>query len=154
METGPEDRDLDTGPVDAAPMTPSTLDTAPLAGDPARVSDDPLYDDTAETHATTPGAAAAGAIAGGVIGLAGGPVTAAAGFVGGAVLGAVSERIMHAGDDHGEDAADGETAPSGPGYGARDKDILLEEHSIGAPEPIDDDFDRAATEDPDGSWRS
>jgi outer membrane lipoprotein SlyB len=51
------------------------------------------------SHATTGGAAAAGALTGGVIGLAGGPVGAAIGAVGGAILGAAAERMMHSDDD-------------------------------------------------------
>jgi uncharacterized protein YcfJ len=50
-------------------------------------------------HATTGGAAAAGAVTGGVIGLTGGPVGAAIGAVGGAILGAAAERMMHGEDD-------------------------------------------------------
>src|SRR5436309_2777145 len=52
-----------------------------------------------ETHATTGGAAAAGAVTGGVIGLTGGPVGAAIGAVGGAIIGAAAERMMHSDDD-------------------------------------------------------
>ncbi len=52
-----------------------------------------------ETHATTGGAAAAGAITGGVIGLAGGPLTAAIGALGGAIVGVAAERLMHVDDD-------------------------------------------------------
>ena len=52
-----------------------------------------------ESHATTGGAAAAGAVTGGVIGLAGGPVGAAIGAVGGAIVGAAAERMMHSDDD-------------------------------------------------------
>lgn len=52
-----------------------------------------------ETHATTPGAAAAGAVTGGVIGLAGGPLGAAIGAVGGAIVGVAAERLMHAEGD-------------------------------------------------------
>jgi outer membrane lipoprotein SlyB len=55
-----------------------------------------------ETHATTGGAAAAGAITGGVIGLTAGPITAALGAVGGALVGVAAERLMH-GDDGGDD---------------------------------------------------
>ena len=52
--------------------------------------------DEVETHATTGGAAAAGAVTGGVIGAAGaGPIGAAIGAVGGAIVGAASERMMH-----------------------------------------------------------
>jgi outer membrane lipoprotein SlyB len=54
---------------------------------------------TGETHATTGGAAAAGAVTGGVIGLTGGPVGAAIGAVGGAIVGAAAERMMHSEDD-------------------------------------------------------
>jgi hypothetical protein len=50
-----------------------------------------------ETHATTGGAAAAGALTAGLIGAAGaGPIGAAVGALGGALIGAASERIMHA----------------------------------------------------------
>jgi uncharacterized protein YcfJ len=52
-----------------------------------------------ETHATTGGAAAAGAVTGGVIGLTGGPVGAVVGAVGGAIVGAAAERMMHSDDD-------------------------------------------------------
>ena len=52
-----------------------------------------------ETHATTGGAAAAGAITGGVIGLTGGPVAAAIGAVGGAIIGVAAERLMHSEDE-------------------------------------------------------
>ncbi|MCA1645946.1 MAG: hypothetical protein LC797_10950 [Chloroflexi bacterium] len=55
--------------------------------------------DEGETHATTGGAAAAGAVTGGVIGLTGGPVGAALGAVGGAIIGAAAERLMHSDDD-------------------------------------------------------
>ena len=55
-----------------------------------------------ERHATTGGAAAAGAITGGVIGLTAGPITAALGAMGGALVGAAAERLMH-GDDGGDD---------------------------------------------------
>jgi outer membrane lipoprotein SlyB len=52
-----------------------------------------------ETHATTGGAAAAGAIVAGAIGLTGGPIAAAVGLVGGAIVGAAAERMMHSEDD-------------------------------------------------------
>jgi outer membrane lipoprotein SlyB len=48
-----------------------------------------------EHHATTGGAAAAGAVTGGVIGLTGGPLGAAIGAIGGAIVGAAAERLMH-----------------------------------------------------------
>ena len=51
------------------------------------------------THATTPGAALAGAFTGGVIGLSCGPVSAALGAAGGALVGALSERLLHGGED-------------------------------------------------------
>ncbi len=57
--------------------------------------------DDVGTHATTGGAAAAGAVTGGVIGLAGGPAGVAIGAVGGAIIGAAAERLMH-GDDESE----------------------------------------------------
>src|ERR1051325_3221887 len=53
-----------------------------------------------ESHATTGGAAAAGAIVAGAIGLTGGPIAAAVGAVGGAIVGAAAERMMHSEDDH------------------------------------------------------
>jgi outer membrane lipoprotein SlyB len=56
-----------------------------------------LHED--ESHATTGGAAAAGAVTGGVIGLTGGPIGAAIGAVGGAIVGAAAERMMHSDDD-------------------------------------------------------
>jgi uncharacterized protein YcfJ len=59
--------------------------------------DSPMND--GESHATTGGAAAAGAVTGGVIGLSGGPIGAAIGAVGGAIVGAAAERMMHSDDD-------------------------------------------------------
>ena len=67
--------------------------------DERRVLDDEETLDHHETHATTGGAAAAGAVTGGVIGLTGGPVGAAIGAVGGAIVGAAAERMMHSEDD-------------------------------------------------------
>jgi outer membrane lipoprotein SlyB len=52
-----------------------------------------------ETHATLGGAAAAGALVAGAIGLTGGPLAAAVGAVGGAIVGAAAERMMHSEDD-------------------------------------------------------
>jgi outer membrane lipoprotein SlyB len=52
-----------------------------------------------ESHATTPGAATAGAVTGAVIGLTGGPIGAIVGAVGGAIVGAAAERMMHGEDD-------------------------------------------------------
>ena len=63
------------------------------------LNDDEASLDHHETHATTGGAAAAGAVTGGVIGLTGGPVGAAIGAVGGAIVGAAAERMMHSEDD-------------------------------------------------------
>src|SRR3954452_17125300 len=61
--------------------------------------------DADEGHATTGGSMLAGAATGGVIGLAGGPVGEVVGAVGGAIVGAVTERVMHGGDDvHDDDA--------------------------------------------------
>ena len=60
---------------------------------------DRLFTSQHETHATTGGAAAAGAITGGVVGLVGGPVTAALGAVSGAIVGVAAERLMHSLDD-------------------------------------------------------
>jgi phage tail tape-measure protein len=60
---------------------------------------DDVWDAPADgSHATTGGAAAAGAVTGGVIGLTGGPVGAAIGAVGGAIVGAAAERMMHSDD--------------------------------------------------------
>jgi hypothetical protein len=69
--------------------------------------DDDLDADN-EMHATTGGAAAAGALTGGFIGLAGGPVGVALGALGGALVGAAAERLMHSDDDseRARDAAD------------------------------------------------
>ena len=53
-----------------------------------------------ETHATTAGAAAAGAVVAGAIGLTSGPLGAAIGVIGGALVGAAAERMMHSEDDH------------------------------------------------------
>ena len=62
-------------------------------------SDDAWESETGDSsHATTGGAAAAGAVTGGVIGLTGGPVGAAIGAVGGAIVGAAAERMMHSDD--------------------------------------------------------
>ena len=77
--------------------------------DERRVLDDDVAGETLdehETHATTGGAAAAGAITGGVIGLTGGPIGAAIGAVGGAIVGAAAERMMHSDNDaeHGQRA--------------------------------------------------
>jgi len=52
-----------------------------------------------ETHATTAGAAAAGAVVAGAIGLTSGPLGAAIGAIGGAIVGAAAERMMHSEDD-------------------------------------------------------
>src|SRR5437660_8869754 len=55
-----------------------------------------------ESHATTGGAAAAGAVTGGVIGLTGGPIGAAIGAVGGAIVGVAAERLMHSPEEDDE----------------------------------------------------
>jgi hypothetical protein len=62
-----------------------------------------------ETHATTGGAAAAGAVTGGVIGLTGGPLGAAIGAVGGAIVAVAAERMMH-----GDDERDVDPTPEAP----------------------------------------
>jgi hypothetical protein len=67
--------------------------------DPKLERDLDTYVDEDETHATTGGAAAAGAVTGGVIGLTGGPIGAAIGAVGGAIIGAAAERMMHSDDE-------------------------------------------------------
>jgi hypothetical protein len=59
-----------------------------------------------ETHATLGGAAAAGAVTGGVIGLTGGPIGAALGAVGGAIVGAAAERMMHSDDENRDRTAE------------------------------------------------
>src|SRR5207247_1511213 len=56
--------------------------------DPERDRDPDGTTSENETHATTGGAVAAGAVTGGVIGLTGGPVAAAIGAVGGALVAA------------------------------------------------------------------
>jgi hypothetical protein len=67
-------------------------------------SDSTSHDE--ETHATTGGSAVAGAVTGGLVGLAGGPVGAAIGAVGGAIVGVAAERIMHGeSEEKGEDAS-------------------------------------------------
>ena len=54
-----------------------------------------------DTHATTGGSAAAGAVTGGVVGaIAGGPIGAVVGAVGGAAMGAAGERVMHGRPGH------------------------------------------------------
>jgi len=68
--------------------------------DKSELADRAAFDsDEHETHATTGGAAAAGAITGGVIGLTGGPVAAAIGALGGALIGVAAERLMHTDDE-------------------------------------------------------
>ncbi|HLZ30088.1 MAG TPA: hypothetical protein VKV73_22430 [Chloroflexota bacterium] len=66
-----------------------------------------------ETHATTGGAVAAGAVTGGVIGLTGGPVGAAIGAVGGALVAAAAERMMHSDDDSERARDELRRAPNG-----------------------------------------
>ncbi len=75
--------------------------------------DEPEYH---ETHATTGGAAAAGAVTGGVIGLTGGPLGAAIGAVGGALVGVAAERLMHGEADPEEldSASDSVRSPGDP----------------------------------------
>lgn len=75
--------------------------------------------DGSETHATTGGAAAAGAVTGGVIGLAGGPLGAAIGAVGGAIVGVASERLMHSDDDR-------ERARNGAAQPDRDPELITQ----------------------------
>jgi hypothetical protein len=86
-----------------------------------------------ETHATTGGAAAAGAVTGGVIGLTGGPVGAAIGAVGGAIIGAAAERMMH-GDGESEhareDLAEATVDLPGPTPGERTSDPSLGEEGV------------------------
>jgi outer membrane lipoprotein SlyB len=75
--------------------------------------------DDRETHATLGGAAAAGAVTGGVIGLTGGPIGAAIGAVGGAIVGAAAERMMHSADN---EAAERKSTSAVP----RDEDVTME----------------------------
>ena len=85
-------------------------------GDDEKERTEPVGDDSSlvgESHATTGGAAAAGAVTGGVIGLTGGPVGAAIGAVGGAIVGAAAERMMH-GDDEDRPATSDETEVEEP----------------------------------------
>ena len=70
-----------------------------------------LDSDEHETHATTGGAAAAGAITGGVIGLTSGPVAAAIGAVGGAIIGVAAERLMHTDEEEEPARPTIDTAP-------------------------------------------
>lgn len=57
--------------------------------------------DPSESHADTGGAAAAGAVTGAVVGTAAaGPLGTVIGGIGGAVAGALTERVMHGGEDH------------------------------------------------------
>jgi outer membrane lipoprotein SlyB len=65
-----------------------------------------------ETHATTGGAAAAGAVTGGVIGLTGGPIGAAIGALGGAIVGAAAERMMHS--DEGKESEEEDAEREAP----------------------------------------
>jgi len=86
----------------------------PLADDDSMRRDSDVVDTyttddvdvTEEGHATTGGAAMAGAATGAVIGLVGGPVGAAVGAVGGAIVGALTERVMHG--DEGHDHVEGD----------------------------------------------
>ena len=65
------------------------------------VLNDREVDTDEERHATTGGAAAAGAATGGIVGaVVGGPAGAALGAVGGAAMGAVEERVMHGRPGH------------------------------------------------------
>jgi outer membrane lipoprotein SlyB len=81
MERRNEDVERD---FDEATMTGASVDPHAIDG---------------ETHATTGGAAAAGAVTGGVIGLTGGPLSAAIGAIGGAIVGVAAERMMHSEDE-------------------------------------------------------
>ncbi len=83
-----------------------------------------------EHHATTGGSAVAGAITGGVVGLAGGPIAAVAGVIGGAIVGAAAERIMHT-DDDGE-------SPEMDLADDRVRDVPVEGREREAPGPVDD----------------
>ena len=76
-----------------------------------------------ETHATTGGAVAAGAVTGGVIGLTGGPVGAAIGAVGGAIVAAAAERMMHSDDDSERARAELRRAPEAPSPDAQEDEL-------------------------------
>ena len=76
-----------------------------------------------ETHATTVGAVAAGAVTGGVIGLTGGPVGAAIGAVGGAIVAAAAERMMHSDDDTERARADQRRAADVPRTAAQEDEL-------------------------------
>ncbi len=103
--------------------------------------DTPYVDDTlvdandahaveGEHHASTGGSAVAGAITGGVVGLAGGPIAAVAGVIGGAIVGAAAERIMHTDDDR-----------EGPEMDLEDdrvRDIPVERRARETPGAVDD----------------
>jgi outer membrane lipoprotein SlyB len=82
---------------------------------------DTSMSDSHESHATTGGAAAVGAVTGGVIGLTGGPLGAAIGAVGGALIGAAAERLMH-GDDDDEATSPTTIDTVAPGPATIDKD--------------------------------
>jgi hypothetical protein len=91
-------------PTDGAPMRERYMPESvrPEGEVTASVGDIDTVEDVDthhESHATTGGAAAAGAVTGGVIGLTGGPIGAAIGAVGGAIVGAAAERMMHSDDD-------------------------------------------------------
>lgn len=76
-----------------------------------------------ETHATTGGAVAAGAVTGGVIGLTGGPVGAAIGAVGGAIVAAAAERMMHSDDDSERARAELRHPPAAPSPDAQEDEL-------------------------------
>jgi hypothetical protein len=79
-----------------------------------------------ETHATTGGAVAAGAVTGGVIGLTGGPVGAAIGAVGGALVAAAAERMMHSDDDSERARAEAQQPAPPPEPAERTSDLATD----------------------------
>src|SRR5829696_4459742 len=80
----------DRHPADDDSVTDSVRRRTDYAGDTIADGAEDV-DATDEGHATTGGAAVAGAATGAVIGLAGGPIGAAVGAVGGAIVGALTE---------------------------------------------------------------
>jgi hypothetical protein len=85
-----------------------------------------------ETHATTGGAVAAGAVTGGVIGLTGGPVGAAIGAVGGALVAAAAERLMHSDDDTERARAEAQRPSDASATGERTGDLATDDEDVSA----------------------
>jgi uncharacterized protein YcfJ len=89
-----------------------------------------------ETHASTGGAAAAGAVTGGVIGLTGGPVGAAIGAVGGAIVGAAAERLMHSDDDAERASMPATTATYTNEYTTPTRDVPVDTTDVTLEHPL------------------